>query len=160
MLLSHSVLTTTTYLCSLVFCGKLNDLCWENFLPCSNLPKAKKLRRQSAFLGSSKPRERWRSKTVKVKVDSKRWIQLFFLPLLRTRMAFRSPFSATINALLPEASSSKRAEQPRRKAYSHATTKDKEIRAGNRERGKPLKIQYIIGCAAEAARCCQNRVGT
>ena len=31
------------------------------------------------------------------------------------------------------------------KAYSHATTKDKEIRAGNRERGKPLKIQYIIG---------------
>ena len=40
----------------------------------------------------------------------------FFFPLLRTRMAFRSPFSATINALLPEASSSKRAEQPRRKA--------------------------------------------
>ena len=37
----------------------------------------------------------------------------------------------------------------RRKAYSHATTKDKEIRAGNRERGKPLKIQYIIGCVAE-----------
>ena len=73
----------------------------------------------------------------------------FFFPLLRTRMAFRSPFSATINALLPEASSSKRAEQPRRKAYSHATTKDKEIRAGNRERGKPLKIQYIIGCVAE-----------
>ena len=64
-------------------------------------------------------------------------------------MAFRSPFSATINALLPEASSSKRAEQPRRKAYSHATTKDKEIRAGNRERGKPLKIQYIIGCVEE-----------
>ena len=73
----------------------------------------------------------------------------FFFPLLRTRMAFRSPFSATINALLPEASSSKRAEQPRRKAYSHATTKDKEIRAGNRERGKPLKIQYIIGCVTE-----------
>jgi hypothetical protein len=51
-----------------------------------------------------------------------------FFPLLRTRMAFRSPFSATINALLPEASSSKRAEQP--KAQSLATPRQKTKKLG------------------------------
>ena len=48
----------------------------------------------------------------------------------------------------------------RRKAYSHATTKDKEIRAGNRERGKPLKIQYIIGCVAEDGASAKTELAT
>ena len=43
---------------------------------------------------------------------------------------------------------------------SHATTKDKEIRTGNRERGKPLKIQYIIGCVAEDGASAKTELAT
>lgn len=43
---------------------------------------------------------------------------------------------------------------------NHATTKDKEIRDGNRERSKPLKIQYIIGCVVEDGASAKNELAT